>query len=100
MVSEASILQEADTKAFVANDWTSGAFATYFLLNNNPNITSLNAKLDDLITANHKNETNIKTHIQLQALKDVHFIQVILKAIPVTGEILPIYMYFLLWLVL
>jgi putative ABC transport system permease protein len=35
MVSEASILQEADTKAFVANDWTSGAFATYFLLNNN-----------------------------------------------------------------
>ena len=73
MVSEASILQEADTKAFVANDWTSGAFATYFLLNNNTNTTSLNTKLDDLITANHKNETNIKTHIQLQALKDVHF---------------------------
>jgi putative ABC transport system permease protein len=73
MVSEASILKNDDTKKFLANDWTSGAFATYFLLNNNADIPALNSKLDNLIAANHKNDANVKSHIQLQALKDVHF---------------------------
>lgn len=73
VVSEASVLKDADTKQFVAGDWTSGAFATYFLLNNNTNIQALNTKLDNLIAANHKNDTDVKSNIQLQALKDVHF---------------------------
>lgn len=73
VVSEASVLKDADTKQFVAGDWTSGAFATYFLLNNNTNIQALNTKLDNLIAANHKNDTDVESNIQLQALKDVHF---------------------------
>jgi putative ABC transport system permease protein len=73
MVSEASILKDDDSKKFLDNDWTSGAFATFFLLNNNTNIPALNNKLDNLITANYKADAGVKSHIQLQALKDVHF---------------------------
>ena len=56
-----------------SDDWTSGAFATYFLLNNNADITALNQKLDNLIAANHKADPGEKSQVQLQALKDVHF---------------------------
>ena len=73
MVSEASILKNDDTKKFLANDWTSGAFATFFLLNNSADIPALNNKLDNLIAANHQADAGVKNHIQLQALKDVHF---------------------------
>lgn len=73
MVSEASILKDDRTKKFVADDWISGTFSTYFLLNHNADIAVLNAKLDRLIAANHKNSPDFKSNIQLQALKDVHF---------------------------
>ncbi|HEX5153775.1 MAG TPA: ABC transporter permease [Parafilimonas sp.] len=73
LVSEASVLKDDDSKRFVANDWTSGAFSTYFLLNNNVNIRAVNTRLDNLIAANHTNDTEVKTDLQLQALKDVHF---------------------------
>ncbi len=72
-VSEATILKNNDTKKFVASDWASGAFSTYFLLNKNANIPALNTKLDQLIAANHKTDAGFKSNIQLQALKDVHF---------------------------
>jgi putative ABC transport system permease protein len=73
LVSESSILNNEGAKEWIANDWTSGAFATYFLLNNNTSSTALNSKLDNLIAANHKAEPGVKSHVQLQALKDVHF---------------------------
>ena len=73
VVSEASVLKNDDAKKFVSNDWASGAFSTYFLLNHNANIQALNTRLGKLVAANHKNETDIKSNFQLQALKDVHF---------------------------
>jgi len=73
MVSEASFQKNHEAEEFFANDWNSGAFATYFLLNNNTDISSLNNKLDNLIATNHKADAGIKSHVQLQALKDIHF---------------------------
>ncbi len=72
-VSEANILNNPQAKDFLANDWTSGAFATYFLVNGNTDIPALETKLDKLIASNHRSEPGVKNHIQLQALKDVHF---------------------------
>jgi putative ABC transport system permease protein len=68
LVSEISI-----TREHFSDDWTSGAFATYFLLNDNADIPALTSKLDNLIAANHTAETGVKSRVQLQALKDVHF---------------------------
>jgi putative ABC transport system permease protein len=73
LASEASLLNNPDAKDWLATDWTSGAFATYFLLNNGADIPALNTKLDNLIAANHKADPGVKSNIQLQALKDVHF---------------------------
>jgi putative ABC transport system permease protein len=73
LVSEASFQKNKEAEEFFASDWSSGAFATYFLLNNNAGISSLNNKLDNLIAANHQDEAGVKSHFQLQALKDVHF---------------------------
>ena len=73
LASEASILNNDGAKQWIANDWTSGAFATYLRLDNNPDITALNNKLDNLIAANHTADPGIKSSVQLQALKDVHF---------------------------
>jgi putative ABC transport system permease protein len=73
LVSEASLLNNPDAKEWLANDWTSGAFATYFLLNNTPDIPALNNKLDNLIAANHQSDPGITSNVQLQALTDVHF---------------------------
>jgi putative ABC transport system permease protein len=72
LVSEASLLNNPDAKEWVANDWTSGAFATYFLVNNTSDIPALNNKLDNLIAANRKADPDMG-HVQLQALTDVHF---------------------------
>lgn len=63
----------AITKEHFSDDWTSGAFATYFLVNDNTDISALNNKLDNLIVTNHTAETGIKSKVQLQALRDVHF---------------------------
>ena len=73
MVSEASFEKNKEAEEFFANDWTSGAFATYFLLDNNAGISSLNNKLDNLIAANQKADADVKSHVQFQALKDIHF---------------------------
>jgi putative ABC transport system permease protein len=73
LASEASLLNNENAKDWLANDWSSGAFATYFLLNNNADIPALNNKLDNLIAAIHKEDAGVKSHVQLQALKDVHF---------------------------
>ena len=40
LVSESSVARNTFT-----DDWTSGAFATYFLLNNNADITALNQQI-------------------------------------------------------
>ncbi|PWU01136.1 MAG: ABC transporter permease [Bacteroidetes bacterium] len=72
-VSEANIQNNPNAKGFFENDWNSGAFATYFLLKDKTDISALNNKLNDLNAANRKDDPGIKTKIQLQALKDVHF---------------------------
>ncbi len=73
LVSEASLLNNPDAKNWLANDWTSGAFSTYFLLKNAPDIPALDNKLDNLIASNHKTDPGIMTSLRLQALKDIHF---------------------------
>jgi putative ABC transport system permease protein len=73
LVSEASLLTNPAAKAWVANDWTSGAFATYFLLNDHTDIPALDKKLDNLISANHPADAGVRSLVELQALKDVHF---------------------------
>ncbi len=73
LASESSITSNPGAKDWIANDWNSGAFATYLLLNNNTSIPALNSKLDHLISANLKAEPGMKSQVRLQALKDVHF---------------------------
>lgn len=72
-VAEVSLETNKEAKKFFESDWTSGAFATYFLLKNNVDIPALSNKLDNLIAANNKAEVGVKTKVQLQALKNVHF---------------------------
>jgi putative ABC transport system permease protein len=67
------LVSEASVAMHFSDDWTSGAFETYFLLNKNADITALNQKLDNLIAANHKADPGEKSQVQLQALRDVHF---------------------------
>lgn len=73
LVSEASILTNDAAKEFMANDWSSGAFATYYLLKSNTDISALNTKLDQLIASNYQGDPGVKSQVQLQALKDIHF---------------------------
>ncbi|PWT70634.1 MAG: ABC transporter permease [Bacteroidetes bacterium] len=73
LVSESSILNNSNAKEFIANDWSSGAFSTYLLLKENADVPALDDKLDNLIAANHNAEPGVKTSVQLQALKNVHF---------------------------
>lgn len=73
LVSESSVLSVPEANAHFSGDWTSGAFSTYFLLRQDADIPALNAKLDKLIAANHKAVPGVKTQVQLQALKDIHF---------------------------
>ena len=67
------LVSESSIQEHFVDDWNSGAFATYFLLNHTADIAALNTKLDNLVAANHKAEAGNKSHIQLQPLKDVHF---------------------------
>jgi putative ABC transport system permease protein len=73
LVSESTFQNNPAAKQFFAGDWNSGAFSTWFLLDKNADIPALNSKLDNLIAANHKSDPGGKSHVQLQALKDVHF---------------------------
>ena len=67
------LVSEASVQEHFTDDWTSGAFSTYILLNHNTGIPALNSKLDNLIAVNHKADPGTKTNVQLQPLKDVHF---------------------------
>lgn len=67
LVSESSI-----EKHFV-NDWTSGAFTTYFLLNKNVDVAALNNKLDNFLATNNIADPGVKSLAQMQALKHLHF---------------------------
>jgi putative ABC transport system permease protein len=73
LVSESSILSVPEAKEYFSSDWNSGSFSTYFLFDKNADIGAVNTKLDKLITDNHKTESGVKTNIQLQAVKDIHF---------------------------
>ena len=73
LVSESSITSNKGAKGWIESDWNSGAFSTYLLLDQHANVPALDQKLDNLIAANHKADPGTKTHVQLQALKDVHF---------------------------
>ena len=73
IVSESSFLNNPGAKDWIANDWNSGAFTTYLLLNKNTDVAALNTKLDNLIAANHTPDAGVKSQIQLQPLKDIHF---------------------------
>lgn len=73
LIAESTILGIPEARKHFTSDWTSGAFATYFLLNDNANIAALNNKLDNLIAANHKADAGVTNEVQLQSLKDVHF---------------------------
>lgn len=73
LASESSIEANPAAKDFIANDWTSGAFLTYLLLDHKADVTALNGKLDALAAAHHTNEAGTKRSIQLQALRDIHF---------------------------
>ena len=67
------LVSESSIQEHFTDDWESGAFSTYFLLDHNADIPALNNKLDQLIAANHKGDPGVTSQIQLQALKDVHF---------------------------
>lgn len=73
LVSESTILGIPEARKHFTSDWTSGAFATYFLLNDNASTTALNNKLDNLLRANHPAEAGVKTEFQLQPLRKIHF---------------------------
>lgn len=73
LISEASIMSVPEAQKHFLSDWTSGAFATYFLVQKQTDISTLNHKLDQLIAANHEADPGTKNNIHLQALKDIHF---------------------------
>ena len=73
LASESSIEANPAAKEFIANDWTSGAFLSYLLLDHKADVNALNGKLDALAASHHTGEAGTKRTIQLQALKDVHF---------------------------
>lgn len=73
LVSESTIMGIPEARKHFTGDWTSGAFSTYFLLNHNADISALNTKLDNLIAANQNAEASVKSQVQLQALKAIHF---------------------------
>ncbi|HRP56359.1 ABC transporter permease [Agriterribacter sp.] len=73
LISESTILGIPEAQKHFSGDWTSGAFATYFLLNNNTDISALNTSLDNLIASNHTPDPGVKSQVQLQPLKDIHF---------------------------
>ncbi len=72
LFSESSITND-EFKKFIGSDWNSGAFSTYFLLDNKANADRTAAGLNALVTANHRANAGEKTVIQLQALKKIHF---------------------------
>jgi putative ABC transport system permease protein len=67
------LVSESSIEKHFSGDWTSGAFATYFLLNKDAGIQTLNKKLDNLINSNNTNDPGTQSQVQLQALKDLHF---------------------------
>lgn len=72
LFSETSISSE-NFKKFINSDWNSGSFSTYFLLAENTNPDAVSKKLNDMVSANYKNNTGTKSMLALQPMKDVHF---------------------------
>lgn len=73
LVSESTIVGIGEASKHFSDDWTSGAFTTYFHVNKSTDPTALSQKLDHLIASNRKAEPGMKTRVQLQSLKDIHF---------------------------
>ena len=67
------LVSESSIQEHFTDDWTSGAFETYFLLSPHSDISGLNRKLDNLIAANDKPDPGVQSQVQLQSLKSVHF---------------------------
>ncbi|OJY92163.1 MAG: hypothetical protein BGP13_08335 [Sphingobacteriales bacterium 40-81] len=72
LFSESSITSE-NFKKFTSSDWNSGRFSTYFLLADKADPLIASQKLNDMVSANYKNNTGIKGTLSLQSMKDVHF---------------------------
>lgn len=73
LASESSIEANPAAKDFIANDWTSGAFLSYMLLAPGTDAKALESKLDALAVSHHEDRSGSRRHVQLQALKDIHF---------------------------
>ncbi len=71
--SESTLVADDEYKKFVGSDWNSGIFSTYFLLKDNAASRLVSAKLDQLVAANYKNISGMKSSLELQSLKDIHF---------------------------
>lgn len=93
LVSESSIAGE-DFKKFISSDWDSDAFTTYVLLNNNADVKSVAAKINQLVSANITHKTENKSSFFLQPLKDVHFYSDNIEGNPGnTGSITYVYVF-------
>ncbi|HMF70561.1 MAG TPA: ABC transporter permease, partial [Flavitalea sp.] len=58
---------------FLLTDWNSGAFPSYVLLNPGVDPSSVEAQIDQLVSANNKSTDKDKRKFLLQPLKAVHF---------------------------
>ncbi len=72
LISESSITGD-DFKDFINSDWTSDAFTTFLLLNKNADAPKVASEINQLVAANEKKDTKIKSNFILQPLKDIHF---------------------------
>ena len=68
LFSESS-LRSDNFKKFTGCDWNSGAFASYIVLNNTADVHKVEAKIDQLVSANTPSHTKDKSHIILQPLQ-------------------------------
>jgi putative ABC transport system permease protein len=73
LISEATVIKSERSKQFVANDWGSGSFSSYFLFNDNVDIKNATSRLNALIASNRKASPDFKTQVELQAFNDIHF---------------------------
>jgi putative ABC transport system permease protein len=70
--SESSITS-AGFKKFIGSDWSSNFFVTYLSLDERANPARVEAKINQLVAANRKNDHQAQSVFTLQPLKDVHF---------------------------
>ncbi|HTE23182.1 ABC transporter permease [Flavitalea sp.] len=58
---------------YLINDWSSGTFASYLLLDADVDPTRIEAQVGELVSANNKSANKDKRRFLLQPLKDIHF---------------------------